>query len=274
MHRGLRKANVTTPRLLKSREIAGLTLTECAYPPGFKMLKHSHEPAYLSLVLQGRYTETIDSVELSGKPATLLAHPPQRAHAVVFHNQEVRIFRTDIKARWLERLREYSMIFERPACFDGGLPVGLALRLYREFRSKDKYSSLAVEGILLEMLAEVSRCKEQFATQQAPRWLERAREILHEDTAKAPTLAEIAVEVGVHPVHLAHEFRKFYRASVGEYARRLRIEAACHEVAQSNLPLSEIAANAGFYDQSHFTNAFKRLMGVTPSEFRVAARTP
>jgi AraC family transcriptional regulator len=260
------------PRIIESREIAGLNLTECLYSPGLRMPNHSHELACFSLVLLGSYTETIGRVEASRKPATLIMHPPEHAHAVAFHGQEVRIFRTEIKTLWLERLREYSINLDGPAWFDGGLSVVLALRLYREFRAQDKYSPLAVEGVLLEMLAEMSRRRELPASNRAPRWLERAREILHAQAAKTPTLSQIAAEVGVHPVHLAHEFRKFYRASVGEYARSLRIEAACREVAQSELPLSEIAANAGFYDQSHFTNAFKRHTGMTPAQFRSAAR--
>jgi AraC family transcriptional regulator len=212
------------------------------------------------------------AIQHRGKPTALVAHPPQHAHAVVFHDREVRIFRTEVKARWLERLREQAVSFRQPACFDGGLTVGLALRLYREFRAPDRFSPLAVEGVLLELLAELSRRAEQSAARKAPRWLERAREILHEQAAHVPTLAELAAEVGVHPVYLAHAFRKFYRASVGEYARRLRLEAACRDVAESELPLSQIAANTGFYDQSHFSNTFKRHTGMTPAEFRAAAR--
>jgi AraC family transcriptional regulator len=237
------------------------------------MSKHSHELAYFSLVLHGSYTETIGKTELSVRPAALVAHPPEHAHAVIFHCREVRIFRTEIQPPWLERLREHSVFFESPACFDGDIIAGLALRLYREFRAPDKYSPPAVEGILLEMLAEISRCEEQSAALRAPRWLERAREMLHEHATKILSPSEIATEVGVHPVHLAHEFRRFYRASIGEYARRLRVEAACREMAESDLPLSEIAANAGFYDQSHFSNVFKRHTGMTPTAFRSAVRT-
>jgi AraC family transcriptional regulator len=248
-------------------------MTECVYSPGLKMPKHSHELAYFSLVLLGNFTETFGSAQVTGKPAVLIAHPPEHAHAVVFHSREVRIFRTEIKSRWLERLRESSINFESSSCFDGGLPVGLALRLYREFRARDKYSTLAIEGLLLELLAEVSRRREQSRTRHAPHWLERAREILHETAGVVPTLTEVALEVGVHPVHLAHEFRKFYAESVGEYARRLRLEAACRQISQTRLSLSEIAANAGFYDQSHFSNTFKRHTGMTPAEFRSATRT-
>jgi AraC family transcriptional regulator len=266
-------AQAVAPRVLKSREIADLSMTECIYSPGLRMPKHSHELAYFSLVLLGNFTETFGSGQVSGKPAVLIAHPPEHAHAVAFHSHEVRIFRTEIKSRWLERLRDSSIDFKSSSCFDGGLPVGLALRLYREFRAEDKYSTLAIEGLLLEMLAEVSRRREQSSrTRHAPLWLQRAREILHETALRVPALTEVAREVGVHPVHLAHEFRKFYGESVGEYARRLRLEAACRQISRTNLSLSEIAADAGFYDQSHFSNTFKRHTGMTPAEFRSAVR--
>ena len=76
----------------------------------------------------------------------------------------------------------------------------------------------------------------------------------------------------VHPVYLAGKFRRHYGASVGEYVRRLRLKTACRELSHSDAPLSDIAAGVGFYDQSHFTNACKRLTGMTPAQYRAAFR--
>jgi AraC family transcriptional regulator len=87
-----------------------------------------------------------------------------------------------------------------------------------------------------------------------------------------PTLSQLAAEVGVHPIYLARSFRKHYRCTVGEYVRRLRIETACREISVSRKSLSEIATASGFYDQSHFSNAFKRYTGMTPAEFRARVR--
>src|SRR5262245_55749441 len=42
---------------------------------------------------------------------------------------------------------------------------------------------------------------------------------------------------------------------------------------QGELSLAEVAAHAGFSDQSQFTHHFKRLVGVTPGQFRTPART-
>ena len=55
---------------------------------------------------------------------------------------------------------------------------------------------------------------------------------------------------------------------VGEYGRRARIEWAAAQIAAGDRPLAEIAAEAGFADQSHFTRLFRRYLGTTPGRFR------
>ena len=55
---------------------------------------------------------------------------------------------------------------------------------------------------------------------------------------------------------------------MSEFIRQRRIEFACDQLLQNQLPINQIALESGFYDQSHFTNAFKRVMGITPAEYR------
>jgi AraC family transcriptional regulator len=76
----------------------------------------------------------------------------------------------------------------------------------------------------------------------------------------------------VHPVTLARAFRRSFGCTVGEYLRRLRIERATEQLAGGDTPLAEIALAAGFADQSHFSNVFRRRTGMSPSAFRRAAR--
>ena len=54
----------------------------------------------------------------------------------------------------------------------------------------------------------------------------------------------------------------------GEYLRRCRLERARRLMQRSAAPLAEIAAAAGFSDQSHFSNAFRKIFGVSPGAFR------
>jgi AraC family transcriptional regulator len=136
----------------------------------------------------------------------------------------------------------------------------------------DEAAPLAIEGLAFEILVEAARSNSRRTEPQPPRWLKQARDLLHAEFSQNLSLPEIALAVGVHPVYLARQFRKHYHCTIGEYVRRLRVECACREITQSDTPLIEIAAAAGFYDQSHFSRTFKRLTGLTPAEYRTASR--
>jgi AraC family transcriptional regulator len=81
-------------------------------------------------------------------------------------------------------------------------------------------------------------------------------------------LGELAADVSVHPVHLARAFRKRYLCSVGDYIRKLRIEAACHALLNSDTAIAEIALRSGFSDQSHLCRTLKQYTGMSPRHFR------
>jgi AraC-like DNA-binding protein len=80
------------------------------------------------------------------------------------------------------------------------------MKLYKEFRERDEASALAIEGLALEMLAEVSRRQVRVSDRTPPRWLAQALELLREQFSEHLTITYLATSVGVHPVHLAREF--------------------------------------------------------------------
>ena len=87
------------------------------------------------------------------------------------------------------------------------------------------------------------------------------------------SLENIAASVGIHPTHFARAFRRHCGCTPGEYIRQLRVEFARRQLANSNRPLSEIALDSGFSDQSHFNKVFKRATGFTPAAYRRTFRT-
>jgi AraC family transcriptional regulator len=196
--------------------------------------------------------------------------PPFQCHTLDFSLTDTRAFSINVDTQWLERAREYSLKLENSIHYHGGLPAALMMKLYREFRQIDNASQLAIEGLTLELLAEVSRHHESSRDKHSPQWLERAVEMLRDRFAERLTIPEVAMSVGVHPVHLAREFRRFKRCTIGEYVRQLRIERACHQLHDPEESLAAIAAGAGFSDQSHFCRTFRRFVGMTPSEYRSA----
>ena len=259
--------------VLESREVAGFVLVETRYAPGQKISRHSHEHACFCLVLQGGFVETYGKSTRSCARSSLIYRPSDETHLDHFQNAGGRCFNIAINPRWLERVGEYAASPGTSVHFRGGLPALFATRLYREFRQMDEVSSLVIEGLALEMFAATSRrYGARMSGQRTPRWVERARELIHTRFPESLTLSSLASTVGVHPVHLARVFRRHYRSTIGEYVRQVRIEFASRELSLSDAPLAEIAAAAGFADQSHFSKTFKRLTGQTPAEFRSSSR--
>jgi AraC family transcriptional regulator len=98
-------------------------------------------------------------------------------------------------------------------------------------------------------------------------------EYIEEHLDAAPTLAEIAAVVALNPYHFARQFKAATGLPPHQYVITRRVEHAKHLLrAGTALSLAEIAVRAGFYDQSQFSRHFKRLVGVTPSQFRTPSR--
>jgi AraC-like DNA-binding protein len=173
---------------------------------------------------------------------------------------------------WWSHVEHQAKVSKTPADFYGGRLAHLAGRLYREFREPDEFSALVLEGLTLEIIAEVSRCSVNESERTPPRWLQQVRSILHEQYGERLSLVAVAELVDVHPVHLAREFRRFYRCTIGDYIRQRRIEFTCNQLRDSDASISEIAQAAGFFDHSHFTRTFKTQAGITPSQYRKALR--
>ncbi|HEX5735513.1 MAG TPA: AraC family transcriptional regulator [Blastocatellia bacterium] len=258
--------------LLKRDDVGGFVLTEYSYPPELRISKHLHEQAYFCIVLQGNYTESYGKRTRTCERRTVTFHPAGEAHSDHFHGEGGRIFSVEIDPQWVERVAELSSIFNYPDRFCGGLMASLVVRIYNEFHEIDAASRLAIEGLSLEVVAEALRQQSRSPERKAPRWLEQARELLHDQFSEHYSIRQIAGSVGVHPVHLVREFRRHYHLTVGEYLRRLRVEFACRKLTDTDTPLIDIALAAGFSQQSHFTKTFKKLTGVTPNQYRTSSR--
>jgi AraC family transcriptional regulator len=254
------------------REVAGLVFVESVYREALRIPKHEHANAFFNLVLEGTYTEECGGRARTRGPATLAVHPCGEVHADHWHGPGGLVFHVDIPPARLEQVRAHSPVLDSPAEFHDGMPVWLAMRLYREHRRNDDVSGLAMEGLALEVLAECARGHGGGPERNAPPWLRRVRELLHDRFAENLTHEEVAAAVGIHPVHVARTFRRHCGSSLGDYVRKLRVDFAAHKLVTTDEPLTGIALAAGFSDQSHFSRTFKRQIGMTPATFRMSSR--
>ena len=257
--------------ITKSLRVADFILTESEFDPHSRLPRHAHENSYFCFGLQGVYTERYGNREVVCRPSALTFRASGQTHEAIVHSGDTRVFMLEISSRWIEKLRADSLTLRITSEFCGGALPQLCARLYRELNKTDTAAKLAIEGLALELLAEAAR-QRSAAIGAPPPWLRQAREMIVEHFSETLKLTQIAAEVGVHPVYLATAFRQKFGVTIGEFVRTLRIEHACAELMKGDLPLTAIALQAGFADQSHFLKVFKLYVGMTPHKYRNIAR--
>jgi AraC family transcriptional regulator len=99
-------------------------------------------------------------------------------------------------------------------------------------------------------------------------------EYIEEHLDARPSLEQLAAVARLSPYHFARQFRAATGLAPHQYVILRRVERAKQLLqAATDLSLAEVALHAGFSGQSVFCLHFKRLVGVTPRQFRMSART-
>lgn len=258
--------------ILRRRRIPNFSISAVSYRPNQVLPRHSHEHGYVSVALRGAYLEQQAVGTWECTAGGTIFHAPGECHQNRFFESGARLVVLEIEPQFLNHLARQGMVTDRQFALTSPHCMQLAARLERVLELSDPVSALSAEGLCLELLSEALRpCSDNREPRSAD-WLARAYEILHQRYREHLTLTDIAGQVHVHPVHLARTFRKRYTCCIGDFIRKLRVEAACSELLQSDTPIAEIAARTGFTDQSHLNRVMKRHAGLSPAEFRKSLR--
>lgn len=251
-------------RATQARPSSGFAFIQTEYRPHESLQEHCHEDAYVSIVLRGSYCEKCESASWECQSGDVVFHGPGERHSDVFHECGAHVLNFEILPTFLTRVRQCGIDTERRLTVKNPHCIQLGLRLAQELTSADPVGSLAAEGILIELIAEIFRKREAKNSD----WLERIRKTLDDDYCQPAGLFELAQEAQVHPAHLARAFRHRFGCSIGDYVRKLRVEAARQELQNSNAPIVDIAARTGFSDQSHLCRMIKKYTGMSPRDLR------
>lgn len=259
--------NSSPHEIRRSESVGTLVLSEVLYPPGFKLAWHSHEMAAFALTLQGSSTEAFAGNRFERTESGIVLRPAGERHSDTFGAQGAKCFLIEFRPSWNNEIPQFGQTLHRPSLHPPGAITRLAQRAYAEWLENDAASKIGVQALVLEMVANLVR-EGAHCRSNPPAWLRRIKQRLDDDVSETPSLTELAAVAGVHPTHLARHFRQHYGASIGEYVRARRVDAATQLLQQNRLSLTEIALAVGFSHHAHFTTVFKRLIGMTPSEFR------
>ncbi len=97
----------------------------------------------------------------------------------------------------------------------------------------------------------------------------RARAYIQERHSRELTLRQVAASVGASPFYFCKLFKKSVGINFAEYVSRVRVERAKQLLLNPNLHVSEIAYEVGFQSLPHFNRMFKRILGQSPTAYRL-----
>ncbi|WP_416047114.1 helix-turn-helix domain-containing protein [Cupriavidus basilensis] len=156
------------------------------------------------------------------------------------------------------------------------LQRGLSV-LCREARNADSLYGLFAEGWAMQALALLARVdgSQRAAIRPSgglpPSSLRRVIDYIEADLSRPFTIKGLAQVAGVSPRHFMRAFRESAGQTPLRFVYGLRLERAKEFLLDPRRTATEVALDCGFSHAQHFSTAFKKATGVTPSDFRRAA---
>ncbi len=95
-------------------------------------------------------------------------------------------------------------------------------------------------------------------------------DLIDQRYAEKLTVSQMAKISGMSVRTFERRFKERFHTSPFAYLKKVRINAACRELIQTNHPLADISLTCGFCDQSYMTKEFARIMKTTPQAYRLA----
>jgi len=128
--------------------------------------------------------------------------------------------------------------------------------------------ALAFHAHIVSTYANGARVKSRPKGALPPRRLQHISDWVEQRLNGPLSIAALAGEVGMSPGHFARSFREATGATPHRWLMAKKLERAKTLLLASDLPISQIALDCGFVDQSHLTRAFNRGIGLSPASWR------
>lgn len=120
----------------------------------------------------------------------------------------------------------------------------------------------------LEAVAGEEKAAEKEEGQASNPILETAKEYISEHLAEEVSLPAVAAKTGVTAAYLSSLFSKKLGISFTDYLNKVRIDCACDYMNDAAMKVYEIAFKVGFHDEKYFSKVFRKVTGMSPSEYR------
>lgn len=248
-------------------ELLKVSVTKYHYP------RHIHPEHSIVLVLQGVETTTCRGTTYKAYPGDLLLINAEEVHssksiktgyrAIKINQKTLSRVLSQMIGRNLKKPYFPELIVNDSTMFR--LLLNLHLKLEQNISPFEKESEfLSTIGLLL---ARQNKNHPTFKrVRKEHRYITLVRDYLKSHYAENVTLAELTSITNISPFYLLRVFHSEVGVPPHEYQTQVRI-AQARKLLRKGMSISQAALETGFFDQSHLSRNFKRIVGVTPGQY-------
>ena len=234
--------------------------------------KHSH--AHFSIgAITGGHSHYLNQRSLQEVgPGSLVLMNPEEVHACnPIADQPWSYLMFYLDTDWLRGQQEEAGLgsefrpFDMTASRDPLLYQGLQYLHHQLMEAPDPLArEVACHLFSRQLLARLTPARWD---DRPPQHLQRAAELMQDDSASPLSLSQLSAVAGLTPSHFVRAFSQHYGMTPHAYLLDRRIRHA-RTLLKQGQPLAEVALASGFADQAHFQRQFKRRVAATPGQYR------
>lgn len=234
--------------------------------------KHSH--AHFSIgAITGGHSHYLNQRSLQEVgPGSLVLMNPEEVHACnPIADQPWSYLMFYLDTDWLRSQQEEAGLggefrpFDMTASRDPLLYQGLQHLHHQLVQAPDPLArEVACHLFSRQLLARLTPARWD---DRPPQHLQRAAELMQDDSASPLSLSQLSAVAGLTPSHFVRAFSHHYGMTPHAYLLDRRIRHA-RTLLKQGQPLAEVALASGFADQAHFQRQFKRRVAATPGQYR------
>lgn len=241
---------------------------------------HTHDYYEIFLVTSGHTTH-----EINGRKVILSKHDLQFVHPTDVHqflpygdesSQHINIAITE--PALLHLCENFGSDFFDIVASPNSAPVPLSLPDYQyliELANKitlSQIDALSVQTVHIKkmivcMLAVLYE-KKCLTETMYPDWFNKIIFFLNDPKNIDCTAKDVYKLANYSPAMLLHYFKRFTGQTITAYLQNIKIKYACNLLEKTDLPMLDISSRLGFDSLSHFNHLFKRVMQLSPGEYK------
>jgi AraC-like DNA-binding protein len=239
--------------------------------------RHMHEEYSIAAILHGTEITNCRGLNQTARPGDLLLINAEEVHSNQSVGSEYRLIK--VRAETLQRIaRDLGGQLASTAPYFPALVVKdpplfrRFVNLHRQLEQNN--STLEQESAFLStMTLLLARTNKGYRARSVAAqgkgenvYVRRIRDYLRSHYAENVSLTQLTSLTNLSPFHLLRVFHSSAGFPPHEYQTQVRI-AHARKLIRNGTPLSQTALDTGFFDQSHLSRNFKRIVGVTPRQY-------